>query len=590
MTNVTPICQIMTVPIRHMTIRITHNSVENKKPKSVRTKLVQHQSFAQGVPDKHKKLAQVQDIGNAVSKPTPRENAPAEGSADKVEKLSKVEIPTTHTSKENAAVCGDKVRRKKVLQESTKNYQKHYQQKTTAECVENHPPSEAKIPDLVRQVPKKNIQAEVCEDTCALEESVPFPVVRTFVKKTTHQQRKNQQRLGPLLRAKRSGTVKWKKMVQRVLTINNHQMGTFHQRGLKIGKLQREMYRHRKNKLQWTKDRRRASKIIKQQRKTHMQTEMKIAWFQRKIDQQRELRICKFLKRMHQHRQLNMSKFQERLYQQRVLKCSKFQRIIYLRKGLKISNFQRKVHKEMLKISKFLKRIYRQQMAKAKFQRRNFKRKERKARRLQHKNIVASTNHSNMASSSMSNSTTSRDHTASISMKSSISTMWGNSSHDHRASSSMNSSTSNHYENAFSTMWGTSCFVDDTVSNSVWAPQWGTTSNHSNRAFSSVQYSTHSSSTWSSVHTAATKITSTSTTPALSFSPGVQVKSKAGISSTPQKVGGLHYCPHCSRTERYLNTLYTHIRKEHTRSLECGVCGKEYNLAQGLKQHMKNKH
>ena len=81
-------------------------------------------------------------------------------------------------------------------------------------------------------------------------------------------------------------------------------------------------------------------------------------------------------------------------------------------------------------------------------------------------------------------------------------------------------------------------------------------------------------------------------TPALSFSPGVQVKSKAGISqqSTPQKAGGLYHCPHCSHAEKYLNTLYTHIRKEHTGSLQCGVCGKEYNSAQGLRQHMKNKH
>ena len=119
----------------------TTNSVENKKPKSVRTKLTQRQSLAHDVPHKHKNLAQ--EIGNAVSKPAP-------SSADKVEKLSKVEIPTTLRSKENAAVCGDKVRRKKILPDSTKNYQKHYQQKTTAKSVENHLSSEAKTPDVVR--------------------------------------------------------------------------------------------------------------------------------------------------------------------------------------------------------------------------------------------------------------------------------------------------------------------------------------------------------------------------------------------------------------------------------------------------------
>ena len=73
------------------------------------------------------------------------------------------------------------------------------------------------------------------------------------------------------------------------------------------------------------------------------------------------------------------------------------------------------------------------------------------------------------------------------------------------------------------------------------------------------------------------------------FSPGDYVHTKAGISSTPQKAGGQYYCPHCSHTEKYLNTLYTHIRREHSGPLLCS-CGKQYYSAQGLKQHIKNKH
>ena len=73
------------------------------------------------------------------------------------------------------------------------------------------------------------------------------------------------------------------------------------------------------------------------------------------------------------------------------------------------------------------------------------------------------------------------------------------------------------------------------------------------------------------------------------FSPSDYIHTKAGISSTPQKMGGLHYCPHCSHAEKYLNTLYTHIRRAHTGPLVC-FCGKQYYSAQGLKQHQKNKH
>ena len=73
------------------------------------------------------------------------------------------------------------------------------------------------------------------------------------------------------------------------------------------------------------------------------------------------------------------------------------------------------------------------------------------------------------------------------------------------------------------------------------------------------------------------------------FSPSDYIHTKAGISFTPQKMGGLHYCPHCSHAEKYLNTLYTHIRRAHTGPLVC-FCGKQYYSAQGLKQHQKNKH
>ena len=73
------------------------------------------------------------------------------------------------------------------------------------------------------------------------------------------------------------------------------------------------------------------------------------------------------------------------------------------------------------------------------------------------------------------------------------------------------------------------------------------------------------------------------------FFPSDYIHTKAGISSTPQKMGGLHYCPHCSHAEKYLNTLYTHIRRAHTGPLVC-FCGKQYYSAQGLKQHQKNKH
>ena len=73
------------------------------------------------------------------------------------------------------------------------------------------------------------------------------------------------------------------------------------------------------------------------------------------------------------------------------------------------------------------------------------------------------------------------------------------------------------------------------------------------------------------------------------FSPGDYINTKAGISSTPQKMGGMHFCPHCSHAEKYLNTLYTHIRRAHSGPLVC-FCGKQYYSAQGLKQHQKNKH
>ena len=73
------------------------------------------------------------------------------------------------------------------------------------------------------------------------------------------------------------------------------------------------------------------------------------------------------------------------------------------------------------------------------------------------------------------------------------------------------------------------------------------------------------------------------------FYPSDYIHTKAGISSTPQKMGGMHYCPHCSHAEKYLNTLYTHIRRAHSGPLVC-FCGKQYYSAQGLKQHMKNKH
>ena len=157
---------------------------------------------------------------------------------------------------------------------------------------ENHPASKANIvgDTVVWQVSKKNMEEEASEGPFPSQQNPrPLPT-HICVKINTH------------------------------LTINDHQTGTYQQRGLKMSKSQRKMYQHRELmiKFQRRKDWQKANKIIKHQRETHM----KISKFQREIYQQREVRIWKFLRRMNQQRKLKMSKFQERIQHQRVLRCS----------------------------------------------------------------------------------------------------------------------------------------------------------------------------------------------------------------------------------------------------------------------------
>ena len=110
--------------------------------------------------------------------------------------------------------------------------------------------------------------------------------------------------------------------------------------------------------------------------------------------------------------------------------------------------------------------MYQQQVAKAKFHKRNLKRKERKARRLQHMRIStmasSTSNHCHRVSSSIKSGTYDQIARTSNSMGN------GTSDQNTRVSSSIRNSTYNHGNSTFGRMWGTSCFVDDRFSNSVW--------------------------------------------------------------------------------------------------------------------------
>ena len=273
--------------------RDTIDSIEQKKPKSAQTKLIPRQSFVHSVKDKDKNVPQVQETGNAESKPVPKEKAPGEGAGVEIEQLSRVGTPAI--LKENTAVNVGKaqqVRKKKILPQSANVYQQYPEENVITADTENHPASKANIvgDTAVWQVSKKNMEEEASESPFPSQQNPrPLPT-HICVKINTH------------------------------LTINDHQTGTYQQRGLKMSKLQRKMYQHRELmiKFQRRKDWQKANTIIKHQRETHM----KISKFQREIYQQREVRIWKFLRRMNQQRKLKMSKFQERIQHQRVLRCS----------------------------------------------------------------------------------------------------------------------------------------------------------------------------------------------------------------------------------------------------------------------------